>query len=170
MLVEMSLPRHLVVAAAITDGVGVVWLLSVFFSNVTVPQWLGCYLILAVYVFSLWGLARGLSSLTCAPVAAAMATIIIGLLWLTWPIWLSPWMNQTLVNGLVPAHPLLVVNGLLGHLGIWTEHAIAYRLTNLDQDVYYALPRNLIPCASVHLLIGGGLLMMTWRRSTRQSA
>jgi hypothetical protein len=87
---------------------------------------------------------------------AAAIVIVLALAWLAWPIWLSPALEgrQTLVNWLVPAHPLLAINGQLSQLGIWTERPLMYRWTVLNQDVSYEMPGNPVWCIAVHGLIG----------------
>ena len=84
---------------------------------------------------------------------------MLALAWLSWPVWLSPWIagRDRLVAWLVAAHPLFALDGALRHLGPpWTEHHWMYtRLTVLNQDVFYSLPggvgRAVVLCAGIAL-------------------
>jgi hypothetical protein len=84
--------------------------------------------------------------------------MVIGLVWLTWPVWLSPSLvkngaDQTVAN-LVRIHPPLTINGILTNEPAWTERSVAYHLTNLNQDIPISLPESIWACVAVHGLIG----------------
>jgi hypothetical protein len=82
--------------------------------------------------------------------------------------------GDNLVEWLVPAHPLLAINGVLIHFDAWDRLPLAYtQLSNLNQDVFYTLPSSILPAVLVHLLIGlffGGLAMLIERRRRRTPA
>lgn len=162
-LAERDLIGRLFVAGAIIDGIAVVWLAAVIFSPTTLLQWLTCYLVLIAWVAALWGVAAALDRLLRLALAAQAVTVILALAWLTWPVWLSPWLigrdGASIAAWLTPAHPLLAINGVLAHLGIWSEQGIAYHLTNLGQDVPYELPASMLPAVLLHLLVG---ITMIW--------
>src|SRR4051794_23151606 len=87
-----------------------------------------------------------------------LAAAIVGMgsiAWLTWPLWLRPadpaW--------LVAVHPALTLNGILTATPPWTEQAIAYHLTALNQDVPIALPHSPWPCAILQSLIAAPMLL-----------
>jgi tetratricopeptide (TPR) repeat protein len=95
---------------------------------------------------------------------AAALTILLGLAWLTWPIWLAPALNESLAAALIRFHPLFALNAALPHLGLWTEHgALMYHLTTLGQHVPYALPN---PAWTIlfHILIAALLFGLIHRR------
>jgi len=139
-------------AVVSVSAIASVWL----FLPVSWPQWGQCTLVLCAYVIALAGSVRLLHRLgTNAFVASAMV-VAVALGWLSWPIWLSPYLagHQTLVNWLVFAHPLLTLNGVLIDQGIWTERPHMYAWTALNQDVSYSSPANIGWCMSLHALLG----------------
>ncbi len=156
---------RLLTAASVVDGVGVVWLIAMFRSDVTFAQWLAAYVLLAACVIGVAGIAAILSRYVMRDVFAAAVTVMLTLAWLTWPVWLSAWVNREPVvhamQRLIPIHPLLAINGLLAHLGIWGEWPVMYQLTSLGQDVPYNFPSSIATCAAVHFLLGGALLLLT---------
>jgi hypothetical protein len=159
-----------VAIASLIDGVGIVWLVAMFRSDVTFGQWLTVYIVLAACAVAAAGLTLALSRWIGALLASALTTVI-ALAWLTWPIWLSAWIDQPSVvramNFLVPLHPLLALNGLLAQLGVWGESPLMYQLTSLGQDVPYSLPRSIAMCAGAHVLLGGALLLVSAARKPR---
>lgn len=168
-LIERDLPRQGLIASTVCDSVGLVWLIGMLSSETTLLQWFRCYLLLASYSFALWGLICALNSLRVPAIPASALTVTIGMLWLSWPVWLARFIvrpgNDALVSWLAPPHPLLALNGVLKHLGIWSEHPIAYNhLLNLGQDVAYALPTNVLTPVIVHLIAGGLLFAVSLLR------
>ena len=161
---------RLLAAASIVDGVGVVWLVATFRSDVTFAQWLAAYVLLAACAIGVTGLAVALSRLVGELFASAI-TVLLALAWLAWPIWLSGWVDKPSVVDaiawLVPAHPLLALNGLLVHLGVWGELPLMYQLTSLGQDVPYSLPESVAACVAVHFLLGGALMLLSADRRGR---
>jgi hypothetical protein len=148
--------QQALIAAAVNDSVGLVWLASVLTPHVSLMQWLMCYLTLASYSFALWALTRALASLRIPPVPAAAGAILAAVLWLGWPLWLARLGADRMVGWLTAPHPLLTINGVLSHLGIWSERPIAYgHLVNLGQDVAYRLPDGIGTAVFVHLIAGG---------------
>jgi len=124
-------------------------------SDITFGELLRCSLIFTAFVFALSGAASALSRAGVVAPLAAGIVVTVAVLWLTWPIWLSHALNQTLVDWLVPAHPLLAINSVLRHLGAWDRAPLAYqKLTVLNQDIPYHLPRSIFPATLLHSLIG----------------
>jgi hypothetical protein len=161
-LAERGVWQRAIAVGAVVDGVGTIWLIGAIASNVTIGQWLGCYLLLLAYVAALWGVAELLSALRIEALIAAAVSVTAALAWLTWPIWLSPWLSGSgsarVAAILVGGHPLFAINGALrGSVAIWTEQSVMYQLTNLNQDVPYVLPASVWPAALVH----AGLAVVT---------
>ncbi|MGB7159379.1 MAG: hypothetical protein WBD40_15030 [Tepidisphaeraceae bacterium] len=159
--------ERLLVAASIVDGVGLVWFVAMLRSETMFAQWLGAYILAAGCVFAMTGLALGLSRLLRNDVLASALCVVIALAWLTWPVWLSAWVDrpgvERLIAWLVPVHPLLAANGLLSHLGVWGEQRLMYQLTSLGQDVPYQFPATVVPATLAHALVGGALLLVARR-------
>jgi hypothetical protein len=143
-----------VAVGTIVDTIGCIWLAAVVRHALSFPQWLQCYLVLLAFVAALWALTIALERMKLDRVFASALTIVVALLWLTWPIWLAPELNESLVSWLVPAHPIMALNGICFEaLGVWSQQPVAYRLTSLGQDVPYALPHSIVPMILVHAAI-----------------
>ena len=155
--------NRLLAAASAADGVGLVWLVTVFRSDVSFGQWLAAYVLLAGCVLAAAGIAAALSRAVGSLFASAAATLF-SLAWLTWPVWLSAWVDHAAVvraiGRFVPVHPLLGLNGVLAHLGVWGELPLMYQLTSLGQDVPYNLPASAAASTAAHALLGGALLLL----------
>ncbi len=158
--------RQAMVAGAVVDGMGLVWLLGVWDSAWTLRQWLACYVLLAVWGAALGALGVRLWRMGLGRVGAAAVGVVLALLWLSWPVWLSPWLNgargEMLVGWLVPPHPLMAVNAAVqDRLGVWSQQTLAYHLTNLGQHVAYSLPTGVGVAVMAHgaaavMLLGWG--------------
>ncbi len=151
---------------AAIDGVGVGWLLSLS-GSITIAQWLCGYAILAAFGLALVGMVLALERVRIGGLGAAAITCIIGLLWLSWPVWLATALRSEhgtmLVRWLVPAHPLLALNHVIAQQGAWLEGQIIYPHVTLGQDIAYELPASILPCVAFHLLLAGGLLVLARR-------
>jgi len=159
------LPIRRAIACAI--GIATVLLAFDLRADITIGEWFRSVVVIASWVIALAGVANLLASLRITPTIAATFTSIIALAWMTWPVWLSHAMTQTLVNWLVPAHPLFAINGVLEHLGAWDHSPIAYRyLTILNQDIPFELPKSILPATTVHLMLGVPLLLPQLRKKT----
>ena len=64
---------------------------------------------------------------------------------------------------LVAPHPMLAINSVLQHLGLWNQQPLAYNLTVLNQDAYLPLPQSILPAVGVHTLIGAVCLVPVLR-------
>lgn len=168
-LAEPTPMRQFIAAGSVVDGVGLVWLVAALQSATTLWQWLMCYVLLACYVAAIGALAVLLVRMKFNRIPASAIVVILGLAWLTWPVWLSPWLDERMASWLVPAHPLLAINGELVHLGVWGEQTVAYRLTNLGQHVSYRLPSGVGFASLVHLLIASAILaLLVWWEAPRE--
>lgn len=170
-LAEEGRGRWLAVIAS-ASGATLVWVVAATSADVTAWELLRCCVVLAAYVWALGGAASLLALARFPRPLAPGVPTILGLLWLTWPVWLSHWLTQGVVTWLVPGHPLIAINSVLKHLGTWDRAPLAYRaLTVLNQDVPYRLPRGILWAVLLHLLIGapGMALVLQQRRDTTES-
>lgn len=141
----------------IATGVAVsaVWLFSLHVAGITLTEWARCCLVLWAFVWALTGLSSLAVRTRLSRTTAAAVTSLVALLWLTWPVWLSHALNQTLVDRLVVAHPLFAINSVLQRLGTWDRAPLAYQqLTVLNQDVPYVLPHSIGPAVLLHGFVG----------------
>lgn len=148
-------------ACGVFLGMALVWAASLSAADVTVFEWLRCCLVLATFIVGLAGMTTLLSALGMPRSPAAAVTILLSLLWLSWPVWLSPWLTQPVADWLVPANPIFAINAALQHLGTWDRAPLAYRaLTVLNQDVPYRLPATIAPACILHSIVGAGCLSL----------
>jgi hypothetical protein len=163
-MAEQTSIDRLNTSAAIVLATSTVWLFGKFHSETFLSEWSMCTIILEGYAIALTGLAAGLRLAKLPAIPAAALSVIIGLAWLTWPIWLSrTWDGESSAAGvarLVMFHPGMAINGQVATLGAWTEQSVAYHLTDLSQNVPYSLPTSIWPTVLFHALFGGGLLCL----------
>jgi hypothetical protein len=180
-LCEEPVARRVFVAMAISLGIGVVEAVAALMLPIALRDGIACYIVLMVWTLALVGMASAAAAIFRSPalrVPAAGVTTVLGLAWLSWPVWLAqalpghPW----IVRWLVPVHPLLAINGAMRELGIWTQRPIAYQwLVTLGQDVPYELPASVLPAILLHgcvalLLLGAAWLGSRWTfRSTNHT-
>jgi len=100
-----------------------------------------------------------------ARATTAWIAVIIGVAWLTWPVWTSPFINITLARWLTPAHPLMAINSVVMNYGAWLQQPLMYRYSSLGQDVPYLPPQSIWPCVLVHGAIALLLLAPEWWRA-----
>ena len=145
-------------AGAVADGVGTVWFTAaLLLPSLSLEQWFFAYLVLVAYGAALLGIVLATRH-TLGPTVAAALAVLVGFAWLTWPIWISPWLggraSSMLVAWLAPVHPLFAINRVFIDQGVWTQQALMYRLTSLGQDAPLALPASVWPCVLVHAVMG----------------
>lgn len=131
----------------------------------------------APLVLALAGVTFLLNRLRLPGGLAAALISLIALAWLSWPIWLSPWLagNEALVSQLSPAHPLLTIDAAITREGgvPWSEHRLMYsKLTVLGQHVFPRPPIGVGAAALLHGAIGGAafipvIVVQLWK-SRRQ--
>jgi hypothetical protein len=164
----------ILVAIASILAVDCVWL----FASISWPQWWACAMVLAAYALCLAGLEAFIRQIGVHVVVSCAIVMIAALAWLSWPIWLSPWLpgHQTLVNALVIAHPPLAINGELIDQGIWTERPQMYGWTALNQDVSYSMPSTVFWCVAIHAGLAGAAFLASiaikarWRLESQARA
>jgi hypothetical protein len=146
---------------AVVGIVSASWILAVVRTADTIGQILQTLVVLACYGLAVAGTSLALQRMFAPSIYAAAIAIIVGLAWLSWPVWLAPALSRRGMDGvirsLVAIHPPLLVNGILTAEPAWTERSIAYHLTILNQDVPIELPRNCGVCAVVHGIPGAVL-------------
>jgi hypothetical protein len=139
-----------------------------------ISEWFGVCLVMLAYAAALAGLSGILRLATRSAILSAALTVIIGLTWMSWPIWASStWKgseSEAAVARGIALHPAMAVNGQLSRaLGNWTEQSIAYHLTELGQSVNFLLPRTIWPCVLLHGLLGAALLAVPHLLANRRS-
>lgn len=151
---------------ALALGTAVFWLAI---AHLSVLNLLRCGVVLFSYVMGLAGAASLLMRLRIGPVFASAAVVWVGILWLTWPVWLCPWLDgphaESIVGGLTVAHPLMAMNSVLfERFNFWDRYTITYQhLTSLNQDIYYSLPKTILWMVLSHLAVGAGILSFARR-------
>ncbi len=112
-------------------------------------------------------LVRMLMRLCVSPLIASSIVIFLSLAWLSWPIWMSPWLSsEVLASRLAGVHPLIAVNAIAPQFGYWIQRPLMYRLNSLGQDVNFTLPTGVAGCVTLHLAIAAaGALTLIGRRS-----
>jgi len=144
------------VCSALAAGVFIVW---IFAAHIEIDSIVRCALVLLAYLLALTGIVSLLVRLRIQPVLAAAMTVVLGLAWLTWPVWLSRALpssgGQFFVHLAAPVHPLFAINGVVRlRFDGWDRYRIAYQqLTSLNQDVLYSLPHSIGPAAITHAAI-----------------
>jgi hypothetical protein len=176
---ERGLARPLAAAGSVVAGVAGVWLYVILRPHPEgepyprLEQWPPCVMAAGAFAFALAGLAVLLRFARVTPAVASFVALLVGLAWLTWPVWMSPWIagRDELVAVLVRPHPLLAVNGVLvGEAGMWHQRPLAYHMTTLDQDVPYVLPTTVWPAVLLHAVLAAvclgavGLVPLARRR------
>jgi hypothetical protein len=137
---------------ASTLGVACVWLVL----PISWPQWWECGAVLISLSVAVSTTTVLLHRVGIHGAVAAAVVVVATVAWLSWPVWMSPWLggHETLVNVLVAGHPLLAINGTLIDQGIWTERPEMYGWTALNQDVTFAMPTSVLGCVVLHGGIG----------------
>jgi hypothetical protein len=140
-------------------AIAVVWLAGVNRDEASFGEWLELGLIVLCVSFALAGLS-GLLGRYLGQTIAIAVVVLLGLAWLTWPVWLCTYLaksgSQKTADVLVEISPLLTTNGVLKNESPISERTVAYQLTNLNQDIAMSLPDSPWKCAGFHALIAAG--------------
>jgi hypothetical protein len=169
---RLSANRLIALSAALLP-MWVAWALAASRTETRFAEWRECAEILTGYAIALAGLAVGFRMLRWSAAVSAALAVVIGLAWMTWPVWLSPtWDGEASAPGvarLVACHPGMAANGVLfRQFSPWSEQSVAYHLTDLSQDVPYALPDSPWPCTLLHAILGAALLALAaWAEARR---
>jgi hypothetical protein len=122
------------------------------------------------------GITLLLVRLRANPSTAAWTVTVLLLAWLSWPVWMSPWISdhQSWLPALTMPHPLLSLDAALMRDGIkqWIEPpGLMYgppALTALGSDVFYAPPPSVWPAVGLHLAAAApGFVLAGWKRRDR---
>jgi hypothetical protein len=164
-LTQNCLLTKLLAVAVLTATISAVWLVAVFKSPASITEWFQLTLELFAYSACSGSVAAALIKLKFDSTLAFAFAVILGLAWLTWPIWLSSTLvesgAQSTTSLLVKLHPPLVANGVLEYESPWTEKTLAYSLTNLNQDLPIQLPSSAWVSILAHGAIAVGLFAIS---------
>ena len=165
-----------IVLVAILVPFWAAWLWATFRTDTRLTEWLACCLALSAWAAALAGLSVAFRAARLPTLACSTIVTLAGLAWLTWPIWMSrTWdgaQSQSTIMPFVAVHPAMAVNGqVFRQFGTWSEQSIAYRLTDLYQNVPYALPKSIWPCVLVHGAAGAAFIgLSAWLERRRITA
>jgi hypothetical protein len=165
-IVAQERPRDRLLALTLTvTPVIILWLIATCQTETLFREWLGCTAVLIAYALALAGVSAALRAIRLSATVSAALTVVLGLAWLTWPIWLSrTWDGDASAPAIArwaAVHPGLVIR--IPNFGAWPEQSIAYHLTDLNQNVSYQAPANVWTCVLAHGVVGALLLgLVTW--------
>lgn len=124
---------------------------------IELPELIRAAFLLVAVATALAGLTRLLCFARLPATLASAMVILLGIAWLAWPIWLSPWLaspgSDAFVDRLVAVHPLMALNAMLPE-SAWTQNRLMYELTALGQDVSFNSPRGTAASVWLHVAIG----------------
>lgn len=149
------LSRRLAVVGIVCAFVLIGWIISTIRTEVRVSEFLSSAILLAAFASACFGLILLLESCRLPPSICTLFVTMAASAWLTSPVWMSQWMNESRAAFLSDYQPLLVVNGQVKSLGIWLEHPRIYRHVVLGQDVPYALATSIWKSVLLHGVVGG---------------
>jgi hypothetical protein len=145
--------------AGVVDAIILVWLGAVVSGVISVGDWGEAVVVLVAYAGAVAGVGLGLAWVRVPAVFAAAITVVVGLGWLSWPVWMAPWLTgenrEAVVAWLVWGHPVFAMDrAMIEAFGVpWAQMPIAYRLTNIGDDIGYEVPRSVWACVVVHAAI-----------------
>ncbi|HEV8603818.1 MAG TPA: hypothetical protein VGQ99_00545 [Tepidisphaeraceae bacterium] len=149
---EEGLPNRASILAGIITAIALVWLTCIFNDTITLWEWSRATLVLLFYTLAISALAALLAKVRIPPAAV----VILSLAWLSWPVWLAPALHgqssQRTVAALVVGNPTFAIQGALSRSFPvpWPQHRIAYRLTNIGDDIPYQMPTSILPSILGH--------------------
>ncbi len=157
-----QMPGACRMAVALMLAINSIWLATVVSDVIDARQWILCALVLSTFTAALLSTTILAKRMGCSPPAASCITTTAALLWLTWPIWLSPSLPGTNLHWSVAIHPLFAINKIVANLGIWTEQQGAYGLTTIGQDVQYQMPASPWPAIVFQSALVGTAILVAW--------
>jgi hypothetical protein len=137
-------------------------------------EWSRVTLVLLTYTLAISALGLLMSRVRVPPAVV----IVLSFAWLSWPIWLAPALrgresSERIAAVLIAANPTFAIQGALsGSFPVpWAQHRIAYRLTNIGDDIPYEMPTSIMRCVIAHGIIAAiAMLAAHWPRRGRDSA
>jgi hypothetical protein len=171
---EQEISRRLSLVAGVVIAIAIVWLSCVLNDTISLWEWLRVTLVLLIYTFAIVALAGLLCRIRIPPAVV----VILSLAWLSWPIWLAPALrgresSEHTVAMLVAANPTFAIQGALSKSFPvpWAQYRIAYRLTNIGDDIPYQMPTSIAGCLVFHGVIAAiAMLAAHWPRRARRAA
>jgi hypothetical protein len=142
-------------------AISLIWLSCIFNDAITPSEWLRATLVLLIYTLALSSLSILLSKFHIPPALI----VILSLAWLSWPIWLAPALHgessAPTVARLVAGNPTFAIQAALSSSFPvpWAQHRIAYRLTNIGDDIPYSMPTSILRCIIYHGIIAAIALL-----------
>jgi hypothetical protein len=145
-------------------------------SEIHFGEWWRTTTVLLLFAFALSAISVVLRQFKCPITVSAAASVIVGLVWLTWPIWASrTWQGEDSAGRILLLsnfHPGMLIDGQLAKTsGGWASQTIAYHLTDLNQNVSYSPPRAIWPAIILYGVLAAipfGLQFGTERRRRQQ--
>lgn len=171
---EEELYRRIAILIGTVAALAVGWLSAVFNDTIIFSEWLAASLVLLFFTFAIAALATVFSRIRIPPAVVVVASIA----WLSWPIWLAPALRgrasaERTVAVLITANPAFAMQGALSKTFNvpWAQYRIAYRLTNIGDDIPYQMPASIAPCLLLHGSIAViAMLAAHWRREKLPSS
>ena len=168
---EKRLPHQLSIVAGIVGAIGIVWLSCVFNDTISLWEWSRVTLVLLTYTLAISAIGLLISRVRIPPAVV----IVLSFAWLSWPIWLAPALrgresSERVAAILIAANPTFAIQGALSNSFPvpWAQHRIAYRLTNIGDDIPYEMPTSILRCVIAHGIIAAiAMLAAHWPRRDR---
>jgi hypothetical protein len=170
-VVEKELKSRILIVTGIVGAMTIVWLSCVFNDAITLGEWSGAVMVLLVFALAAAALAALFARVRIPPAAV----VVVAIAWLSWPIWLAPALrggqsSERIVGVVVAVNPTFAMQGALAKsFNVpWAQYRIAYRLTNIGDDIPYQMPTSKLGCGFFHGVIAFiGMLAAHWPRRTR---
>ena len=153
---EERVLRRVVVAISVLVGVALGLIVAAARGSWGLWGWLQVTIVVASYGLALAAVCDGLERIRVNASIAAGVTTVLSVLWLSWPFWMAPWMeggkSEELASRMALVHPVFAANGsMIEVFPPWAEQRIAYRQTNLGDDILYEMPRTISWCVGMNL-------------------
>ena len=169
-IAESELNRRVSIVIASVVAIALVWLSCVANDAITLGEWARAAVVLGSFALAAASVAALLAKIRIPPAVA----VIVAIAWLSWPIWLAPALrgresSERIVGRMVAANPIFAMQGALlkAYNVPWAQYRIAYRLTNIGDDIPYQMPTSIAPSVILHGAIGViAMLAAHWRRRT----
>jgi hypothetical protein len=167
-IAERELLRQLSIMIGVVAAIAIVWLSCVFNDAITLWEWARAASVLLVFAAAVAVLASSFALVRIPPAVA----VVLAMAWLSWPIWLAPALrgresSERIVGALIAVNPTFAIQGALSKsFNVpWAQYRIAYRLTNIGDDIPYQMPTSILRCWLFHGLVAFiAMLAAHWPR------